>query len=448
MESNFGIDGIVRKMPYNLEAEQSAIGAALVEPTIFPRLLEMLKPEYFYRPQHSQIFAVMSNMFVSGQTLDFVTVLDKVKNEQIFETEQDAKSYFANLIQIVPSISNIEAYAEIIKDKYNVRRLLEAAREIEEESSEGSADAKTLLDSAEQKIYDIRQGGRSHGLVKIDEAVLETYDRLQKLSGADKSKYAGLPTGFKDLDNVLTGLNKSDLILIAGRPGMGKTTFALNVANNIAVKQKKKVVVFSIEMSSEQLVSKILSGEASIDSKAFRTGEMSTDEWYRLNEAAQVISKAELYFDDSAGITVAEMKAKLRRVEDLGLIVIDYLQLMSSGKVTNNRVQEISEITRGLKILARELDIPVILCSQLSRGPEGRQDKRPMLSDLRESGSIEQDADIVLMLYRENYYNSEDDDARNVAECIVAKNRHGETGTVRLAWDGLHSRFGNLDPYR
>ena len=432
-------------MPYNLEAEQSAIGAALVDSAIFPHLLELLKPEYFYRPQHKSIFSIMSNMFISGQTIDFVTVLDKVKNEGIFENDNDAKSYFVNLVQIVPSVSNVEAYADIIRDKYRIRMLMEAAKQIEEEATEGSVEAQSLLDSAEQKIYEIRQGGRAHGLTKIDEAVLETYDKLQKLSGSDKSKYLGTPTGFKDIDDALTGLNRSDLIIIAGRPGHGKTTFALNIASNVALKQKKKVVIFSIEMSIEQLVSKILSSEAGIDSKAFRTGDMTTDEWYRLTEAAQVLSKTELYFDDSAGITVAEIKAKLRRVEDVGLLVIDYLQLMSAGKVMNNRVLEISEITRGLKILAREFDIPVILISQLSRSSD-KEKREPRLSDLRDSGSIEQDADIVLILDRDK--DKDEDEQKNVANCIIAKNRHGETGTKQLSWDGTHSRFRNLDPYR
>ena len=444
MESNFGSD-IAAKMPYNLEAEQSAIGAALVDSAIFPHLLELLKPEYFYRPQHKSIFSIMSNMFISGQTIDFVTVLDKVKNEGIFENDNDAKSYFVNLVQIVPSVSNVEAYADIIRDKYRIRMLMEAAKQIEEEATEGSVEAQSLLDSAEQKIYEIRQGGRAHGLTKIDEAVLETYDKLQKLSGSDKSKYLGTPTGFKDIDDALTGLNRSDLIIIAGRPGHGKTTFALNIASNVALKQKKKVVIFSIEMSIEQLVSKILSSEAGIDSKAFRTGDMTTDEWYRLTEAAQVLSKTELYFDDSAGITVAEIKAKLRRVEDVGLLVIDYLQLMSAGKVMNNRVLEISEITRGLKILAREFDIPVILISQLSRSSD-KEKREPRLSDLRDSGSIEQDADIVLILDRDK--DKDEDEQKNVANCIIAKNRHGETGTKQLSWDGTHSRFRNLDPYR
>ncbi|MBP0990540.1 MAG: replicative DNA helicase [Oscillospiraceae bacterium] len=432
-------------MPYNLEAEQSAIGAALVDSAIFPHLLELLKPEYFYRPQHKSIFSIMSNMFISGQTIDFVTVLDKVKSEGIFENDNDAKSYFVNLVQIVPSVSNVEAYADIIRDKYRIRMLMEAAKQIEEEATEGSVEAQSLLDSAEQKIYEIRQGGRAHGLTKIDEAVLETYDKLQKLSGSDKSKYLGTPTGFKDIDDALTGLNRSDLIIIAGRPGHGKTTFALNIASNVALKQKKKVVIFSIEMSIEQLVSKILSSEAGIDSKAFRTGDMTTDEWYRLTEAAQVLSKTELYFDDSAGITVAEIKAKLRRVEDVGLLVIDYLQLMSAGKAMNNRVLEISEITRGLKILAREFDIPVILISQLSRSSD-KEKREPRLSDLRDSGSIEQDADIVLILDRDK--DKDEDEQKNVANCIIAKNRHGETGTKQLSWDGTHSRFRNLDPYR
>ncbi|MBQ2755791.1 MAG: replicative DNA helicase [Oscillospiraceae bacterium] len=435
------------KIPYNLEAEQSVLGAILVDPTCLPEILEQLRPDNFYRPQHAEIFALMSKMFLSGETLDFVTVLNRVRAENIFESDADAKMYLSQLVDIVPSISNINAYVGIVLDKYIGRMLVRASQEIIAEAADGQGDAQMLLDSAEQKVYDIRQGRGTKGITHISESALATFDRLQKLSGKDRDQYLGISTGYSELDTILTGLNKSDLLIVAGRPGMGKTTFALNIAANVAFEQKRTVVVFSLEMSSEQLTSKIFSSQAAISSKAFRTGQMSSNEWVRLIETIQVVSKSPIYMDDTSSITVAEMKAKLRRIPDLGLVVIDYLQLMTSGsggKRSENRVQEVSDITRSLKIMARELNVPIIVCSQLSRGVAGRQDKRPMLSDLRESGSIEQDADIVMMIHREAYFDQNAENG-NLAELIVAKNRHGETATVNLGWDGVHSRFQQVD---
>ena len=446
MQSTGELPDISVKIPYNLEAEQSVLGAVLVDPGCLPGILEQLRPENFYRPQHSEIFALMSRMFLAGETLDFVTVLNRVRAENIFESDADAKLYLSQLVDIVPTISNIDAYVGIVLDKYIGRMLVQASREIISEASDGQGDAQMLLDSAEQKIYDIRQGRGTNGVIHISESALATFDRLQKLSGKDRDQYLGISTGYSELDNILTGLNKSDLLIIAGRPGMGKTTFALNIASNVAFDQKRTVVVFSLEMSAEQLTAKILSSKAAISSKAFRTGQMSQNEWVRLIETIQAVSKSPIYMDDTSSITVAEMKAKLRRIPDLGLVVIDYLQLMTSGGGTRseNRVQEVSEITRSLKIMARELNVPVIVCSQLSRGVTGRQDKRPQLSDLRESGSIEQDADIVMMIHREAYFDQNAENG-NMAELIIAKNRHGETTSINLGWDGVHSRFQQID---
>jgi len=308
----------------------------------------------------------------------------------------------------------------------------------------GDMNAQTLLDSAERKIFDIRQGKSIQGLAKIGDAICEAYDRIGKISGPDKEKYLGARTGYKYLDTVTSGLNKSDLILIAARPGMGKTSFAINIATNVARRGDKEVVVFSLEMSKEQLATRMLSTEALVDSHKLRSGYLTNDDWVRLAQGAGVLSGLPMYFDDTAGITVQQIKAKLRRMKNLGLVVIDYLQLMTSTLKTDNRVLIISEITRQLKIMAKEFDIPVILLSQLSRGPEGRNDKRPMLSDLRESGSIEQDADIVMFLYRDAYYNK-DSTTPNISECIIAKNRHGETGTVNLVWDGQFTRFSDAE---
>lgn len=431
-------------LPYNLEAEQSVLGAVLLDASCLMRVMEYVKADSFYRQEHRHIFGIMVRMFTSGSTLDFITVLDEVADEEVFESREAAKVYLTQITQLVPSVSNIEAYARIVQEKYYIRCLMTASKEIIDSCADGMGDARMLLDNAEQRIYEIRQGRDSKGLRRIDEVIVETYDRLQKLTGEDRELYRGLTTGFKDLDNVITGLNKSDFLLVAGRPGMGKTSFCLNVAYNAAKASAKKVVIFSLEMSCEQLVSRMLASEASIGSYALKTGNLTGEEWNRLAMSADILAKCPIYIDDATGITVAEMKARLRRVKDLGLVVIDYLQLMTTGRKNDNRVQEISEITRNLKIMAKELNVPVLTCSQLSRGPDSRTDHRPVLSDLRESGSIEQDADIVMFLYREAYYDR-DSDEQNVAECIVAKNRHGETDAVKLAWDGQYTRFSSLE---
>ena len=300
------------------------------------------------------------------------------------------------------------------------------------------------MDSAEQKIYDIRQGRDVKGLAPLGDAIIEAYDRIGKLASPDRDKYIGARTGFTLLDTITSGLNKSDLIIIAARPGMGKTSFAMNIATNVARRNDKDVVTFNLEMSKEQLATRILSTEALVDSSSLRNGRIQQEDWSRLATSAGFLSTLPLYIDDTASMTVSQMKAKLRRVKNLGLVIIDYLQLMDSNSKSDNRVTVISEITRQLKVMAKELNVPVILLSQLSRAVEGRTDKRPMLSDLRESGSIEQDADIVLFLYRDAYYNKESQ-RQNISECIVAKNRHGETGTVELIWDGQYTRFSNPD---
>ena len=436
-----------QQLPYSLEAEQSVLGAILIDPACITRVMEYIKPESFYRPQHQELFSVLTRMFVSSQTIDFITVLEMAKREGIFDTDEDAKIYLSQLAQIVPSTANVESYAKIVQEKSYIRSLILASQKVIDLSRDGSTDARTLLDMAEQSIFDIRQGRDASGLTRIDEIILQTYDRLQKLSGEDKEKYMGLPTGFAALDSIITGLNRTDLILVAARPGMGKTAFGLNIAANVATKTGKQVAVFSLEMGKEQLVTRLLSSEALIQSGSLRTGNLKPDDWVKLAMSAQVLSQAPIYIDDTPGITVAEMKAKLRRFRDLGLVVIDYLQLMSTGKRSENRVQEVSEITRSLKIMAKELNVPVITLSQLSRGPESRTDHRPMLSDLRESGSIEQDADIVMFLYREAYYNRECEE-QNTAECIVAKNRHGETDSVKMGWDGQFTRFKSLEYFR
>ena len=439
------------EMPYSMEAEQSVLGAVLVEPGCLSELVEKLRPESFYRPQHKALFGEMVRMFTGGEAVDFITLLEAAREAEIFGTEQEAKVYLTHLMEIVPSVRNLGAYVDIILDKQLVRNLMEISGDILSEARESGAEGHLLLDSAEQRIYDVRQGRSAKGLISISDALIETYDRLNKLSGDDREQYLGIRTGFSAVDERIGGLNKSDLILIAARPGMGKTSFALNIAANVAIKAKKKVAIFSLEMSSEQLTTRMLSCEACVESRRLRSGLLEGDDWTRLAEAAQLLNKAPILIDDTAGITIPEIKAKLRRIKDLDLVIIDYLQLMSSGRHTDNRVQEVSEMTRNLKLMAKELNVPVVVLSQLSRATESRQGHKPMLSDLRESGSIEQDADIVMFLYRESYYllqEGQEAPEQDTVECIVSKNRHGETGSAVLCWDGQYTRFTTLEEWR
>ncbi len=443
--NDFG--GQTNEMLYNLEAEQTVLGALIIEPDVLPIVLDYLKPDAFYRRQHRELFSIIIRMFGNGQQADIITIMNEAVSMGVFETSAMAKTYLKGITESVPSISNIESYCKILEEKYYLRALLTATKEINEAVYDGSTDVRTLIDSAEQKIFDIRQGRQTGGLVKIDEVVLQAYDRLQKITGIDKEKYIGSKSGFVHLDAVTSGLNDSDLIILAARPGMGKTSFVMNIVTNLARSTDKSVVIFSLEMSSEQLATRMLSSEALVNSHSLRTGLLMNSDWDKLAQGAASLSRMNIYLDDTAGMTVQQMKAKLRRVKNLGLVVIDYLQLMESAKKSTNRVQEVSEMTRQLKLMAKELKVPVITLSQLNRGAEGRTNHRPMLSDLRESGSIEQDADIILFLYRESYYEKETED-QNISECIVAKNRHGETTTVKLVWNGEFTLFRNFDENR
>ena len=439
-------------LPYSPEAEQAVLGAIILESDTFDKVVDTLKsPDYFYVSLHKLIFAQMQEMIGLGLSIDFVTLLEKLKQNKAFD-ESTGKPYRMDLIYNCPSISNAEEYAKIIAEKYNVRRLITASREIIDDATAGNDDPSVLIDSAEQKIFDIRQGNEKHGLERINSVILQTFDRLDALNSETDNSMKPIPTGIGDLDRMITGLNRSDLIILAARPGMGKTSFALNIARNVACKSKKTVAFFSLEMSKEQLASRLLSSEALIGGTKLRTGQLTEEEWSRLIPASDILSKTDLYLDDTPGITIPEMKSRLRRLHNLDLVVIDYLQLMSSGRKIDNRVNEISEITRNLKILAKEMNVPVITLSQLSRAAEKRDDHRPQIADLRDSGSIEQDADIVLFLYREGYYDKEggEDSAAptadmNSGECIVAKNRHGETNIVKLHWQGEFMRFTGTD---
>lgn len=441
---NINFQNTDRELPHSIEAEQSILGAVLADPSTLSIVVEKIKPEYFYSEQHRALYSIILRMFTSGSAADIITVLNEAEKLHIFDSASEGRRYLANLADILPSTANIESYCRIVAEKYYIRSLSYAARGILQEIQSGEHNAQLLLDSAEQKIYDIRQGRNIQGLIPIGDAISEAYDRLGKIAGPDKEKYIGARTGFTYLDAITSGLNKSDLIIIAARPGMGKTSFAMNIATNVARHSDKDVVVFNLEMSREQLATRLLSTEALVDSNCLRNGRISGDDWVRLATSAGYLSGLPLYIDDTASMTVPQMKAKLRRTKNLGLVIIDYLQLMESTTKSDNRVVVISEITRQLKVMAKELNVPVILLSQLSRSVESRTDKRPMLSDLRESGSIEQDADIVLFLYRDAYYNKEST-RQNISECRVEKNRHGETGTVELIWDGQYTRFSNPD---
>lgn len=433
---------LAEQAPQSVEAEQSVLGAILLEPSCLATVLEYLNENCFYLEQHRRLFSVIVAMFGSGKEVDYITVLHEAVAEQIFDSSQSAKVYLAQLMEMVPTTANIESYCQIVQERFYLRSLLRVADGIVRRIQEQAGDARSLLDIAEQQIFDIRQGRDANGLTRINEVIIQTYDQLQKLSTNPEGKYPGYESGFSVLDQLLGGLRKSDLIILAARPAMGKSAFALNIASQCAQKSGKQVAIFSLEMSKEQLVSRMLAAESLVNSHSLQTGTLSTEEWVRLASAAEILSKTNIYLDDHASATVAEMKAKLRRLPDLGLVVIDYLQLMSTGGRRNdNRVQEISEITRNLKIMAKELNVPVIALSQLGRGPDSRTEHRPMLSDLRDSGSIEQDADSVLFLYRDAYYAQDEAVDQTEAECIVSKNRHGATDTIRLQWDGPHQLF-------
>ena len=434
------------KMPYSLEAEQSVLGSILIDPECLNEVAILLEPADFYVSQNVAIYSTMLSRFSSGESIDVVTLLDRMKAEGEFD-EAQTKSYIVEMAEFVPTTANVKKYADIVKEKSLLRSMINVSREISDACFEEAGAASDILDMAEQKVYDIAHGRSRQGFTPVIEAVTNAYDRLSAMASGDKEKYAGIPTHFVDLDRRLGGLSKSDLILIAARPGMGKTAFALNIAENVAILERKKVAIFSLEMSKEQLVMRILSSQSRVDSRRLLAGEVQDSEWPRIAEAAGVISGCPIKIDDTSGVKISDMKAKLRRERDVDLVIIDYLQLMESGGRFDSRVNEVSQITRGLKIMARELDIPVICLSQLSRGPEQRTDHRPMLADLRESGSIEQDADIVLFLYRPGYYDEAAEEG-NQSEVIIAKNRHGPTGSIEVLWMGEYTKFMNLEQNR
>ncbi len=449
-------DNVNVSLPYNLEAEQSVLGSILVDPVCMNEIVDHVKPDSFYLPQHREIFSIMMTMFTTQNgAIDPVLVADALAKAGTYDLA-GGRDYLLQLYNSVPSTANVVKYAKIVKEQYYLRTLIQVAQEIVDDASSGSGDPSVILDSAEQKIYDIRQGKETNGPSKISEVILNgVYGKLKELTGENAADYKGITTGFGLLDKYTTGLNKSDFILIGARPAMGKTSFALNLAQNVSMLARKKCVFFSLEMTKEQLAERLLASQAGVPSQKFRTGELSDDEWIRVGNAASDFSDVELYLDDTSSITVPEIKSRVRRLKNVDIVIIDYLGLVQSSVRKENRVQEVSEITRNLKMMAKDLNIPVVCCAQLSRGTEGRgKSHKPQLSDLRESGSIEQDADIVMFLYREDYYKNElsedqlEEIDENLTELIVAKNRHGQTGTIELSFDKEFTRFRSIDNVR
>ncbi len=437
---------ISRQMPHSVEAEQAVLGSILIDERCIPQVVEHLRPADFYLRQNREIFETVCSMFNYSETIDAVTVLDKMKQTGVYD-EATSYDYIRQLMVVTPTAANVEQYIGIVKDKALLRQVAETAGTITALVQEGTATAQEALDAAEQRIFAIRQGRGGQGLEHISTILLGVYDRLNELAASD-SAVPGLSTGITDLDNAIAGLNKSDLILLAARPGMGKSSMALNMLLHAGKFSGKSVVYFSLEMSREQLAMRLISNESFVDLKKLITGKLNEDDWGKIAAASAALNQTNILIDDNPMLSVADMNAKCRRVDNLGLVVIDYLQLMTSaggpGRGGDNRQQVVSDMSRALKIMAKELDVPVLCLSQLSRANESRADKRPMLSDLRESGAIEQDADIVMFLYRDDYYN-DDSETHNLAECIIAKNRHGETGTVELQWLPEYTTFTSVE---
>ena len=436
-----------RQAPHSASAEQAVIGSMLIDTRCIPDVIERLKGGEFYIQQNKDIFETIYSMFSYGQTIDPITVLDQMKTRGVFR--ETSTAYIAELMRVTPTAANVLEYAAIVSDRALLRNLAATADEINNLVYEGTGEAENMLEAAERKIYALRQGRVVGGLVPVSTVVQTVYTNLSEAASSGK-KIPGLSTGLNDLDRYILGLNKGELILIAARPGMGKTSIALNIAMNVAKKSGKSVAVFSLEMSREQLVSRLLAGEGLVPSQNLLTGQLNSEEWKRIAAAAQVLSATDMRIDDNPMLSVSDMNAQCRRIGNLGLVVIDYLQLMQSAGSDSrkysgeNRQQVVSDISRMLKIMAKELNVPVICLSQLSRASEGRPNKRPMLSDLRESGAIEQDADVVIGLYREGYYNSECEEP-NVSEAIVLKNRKGQTGTVKLSWLAEYTTFASYE---
>lgn len=435
-----------RVPPHNHEAEQSVIGAIFLEPQSLITASEILVPEDFYRIAHQKIFRTMLELSDQGKAIDVVTVTEELSVKKELE-DVGGLTYLMELANAVPTAANVSYYAKIVEEKAILRRLIRVATKIVEDGYTREDEVEDLLSDAEKKIMEVANRKNAGDFKHIKDVLVNTYDNIEQLQNR-KGDITGIPTGFTDLDRMTAGFQRNDLIIVAARPSVGKTAFALNIAQNVAVKARENVAIFSLEMGAEQLVMRMLCAEGNIDAQVLRTGALTAEDWSKLTIAMGTLSNSGIYIDDTPGLRVSEIRAKCRRLsqeQGLGMVVIDYLQLIQgSGKRGENRQQEVSEISRSLKGLARELKVPVIALSQLSRGVEQRQDKRPMMSDIRESGSIEQDADIVAFLYRDDYYDKETEN-KDMIEIIIAKQRNGPTGTVTLAFKKEFNKFLNID---
>lgn len=436
---------ILKVPPNNIEAEQSVIGSMLLDKNAISTASEILTGDDFYKEAHRQIFNAAVELYNRNEPVDLVTIVDILRGKGILDNIGGI-TYLSNLVSSVPTTANVKYYAKIVEEKSTLRRLIKASSETIEKCYSSSDDLVGIIDTAERNIFNISQKATSHDFEPMSSLLEKGFNQIENLYN-NKGAITGIPTGFTEIDNKTSGFQKGDLVLVAARPSMGKTAFALNIAEYAAIRNNNSVAIFSLEMSKEQLAFRMLCSQANIDMLKLRTGNLEDDDWVKLAKSAGPLASAKIFIDDTPGITVTEMRSKCRRLKmehGLDLIIVDYLQLMQGSSRTENRQQEVSDISRSLKALAKEMDTPLIALSQLSRAPEARADHRPMLSDLRESGSIEQDADIVSFLYRDEYYNKETD-KRNIAEVIIAKQRNGPTGTVELAFIGKYTKFGNID---
>ena len=436
---------MMRSLPQSIEAEQSVIGAMLIDKSAIAQVLEKLKEDDFYRDGHRAIYKAIQEMFSKDIAVDLVTLLEYLKTTDMLD-KAGGVTYISELSASVPTTANLGAYIRIVEEKSTLRRLIKASTAIIEESYNGGSDVEKVIDSAQKKMFDIAEKKDSKEYEALSNVLERGFLEKERLFN-NKGEITGVGSGIRALDDKTSGFQKGDMVLIAARPSMGKTTFSLNIAENAALKEGKSVVIFSLEMSKEQLAYKLLCSQASVDMLKLRTGNLEDADWERIAMATGPLSKAKIYIDDTAGMPIMEMRSKCRKIKmehGIDMILIDYLQLMSGSSGSDNRQQEVSEISRGIKALAKEMECPIIALSQLSRAPEQRADHRPMLSDLRESGSIEQDADVVMFLYRDEYYNKETEE-KGIGECIIAKQRNGPVGTVKMAWIGAHSKFADID---
>ena len=439
-------EGLIKRvLPHSIEAERSVVGSMMMDSEAVITASEIVTKDDFYGKQYGILFEAMVELYSDGKPIDLVTLQDKLKEKNV-PPELSSVEFIGDILASVPTSTNIKSYAGIVKDKSTLRRLIKTNEEIENMCYLGNEPVDDIMDLTEKKIFNLLQLKPGGDFVPIKDVVIEALEHIEK-SSRMKGSVTGLPTGFTDLDVKTSGFHGSELILVAARPAMGKTAFVLNIAQYMAFRKNITVAIFSLEMPKEQLVNRLFSLESHVDSQKIRTGNLEDGDWENLIESAGVIGKSNLIIDDTGGITVSELRSKCREHKlehNLGIIIIDYLQLMSGGKRTESRQNEVSEISRSLKALARELDVPIIALSQLSRAVEGREDKRPMLSDLRESGAIEQDADVVMFLYRDEYYNK-DSDKKGIAEVIISKQRSGATGTVELVWLPQYTKFANKE---